>query len=216
MRQEWERLFMEMKEPREGTFQLTSGETVRTKFLDSGLEKYLHAKTEEFEAVVLPCDRVEMILILPRSGLSVAELERSLAAGPSVLDQGFKSELGSVSLPVFEIRSKFDLVAALKDMGVREVFSRLDGIFREEWNGTGKDTRPRAHVTEIRQDIDFAADKHGIRADAETIVGAIPAGIIVSPDAFHLSLDRPFVFLVRDHPTGALLFAGALMNPNRP
>jgi len=41
----------------------------------------------------------------------------------------------------------------------------------------------------------------------------IPAGLIMAPDSFHLVLNRPFVFLVRENATGALLFAGALMDP---
>jgi Transposase DDE domain/Serpin (serine protease inhibitor) len=39
-------------------------------------------------------------------------------------------------------------------------------------------------------------------------------GLISAPDAFTVDLDRPFVFLVRENATGALLFAGALMNPS--
>jgi len=30
---------------------------------------------------------------------------------------------------------------------------------------------------------------------------------------FHMTLDRPFLFLIRDRVTKALLFEGALMNP---
>ena len=71
----------------------------------------------------------------------------------------------------------------------------------------------QSRVTDIGQTIDFAADKHGIRADAETLIGAVPGGIIVSPDAFHMLLNRPFLFFVRENTTGALLFAGALMDP---
>ena len=32
-------------------------------------------------------------------------------------------------------------------------------------------------------------------------------------DTFHMRLDRPFVFFVRDSTTNALLFAGAVVDP---
>jgi serine protease inhibitor len=42
----------------------------------------------------------------------------------------------------------------------------------------------------------------------------IPLGLIMAPDSFHVVLNRPFVFLVRENATGALLFVGALMDPS--
>jgi len=35
----------------------------------------------------------------------------------------------------------------------------------------------------------------------------------MGPDPFHVLLDRPFLFFVRETTTNALLFAGALMDP---
>jgi len=90
-----------------------------------------------------------------------------------------------------------------------------------EWNNTRNPSDPydgtvpaaESRVTDFAQTVVFGADKHGIHADAETLVGAIPLGIMMGPDPFHVLLDRPFLFFVRETTTNALLFAGALMDP---
>jgi serine protease inhibitor len=70
----------------------------------------------------------------------------------------------------------------------------------------------QSRVTDLAQTIDFGADKHGLHADAETLIGAVPAGILMVPDTFHVFIDRPFLFFVRETTTNALIFAGALMD----
>jgi serine protease inhibitor len=121
-----------------------------------------------------------------------------------MLDKAMHASYGSVTLPIFEIKTTMQLAEALKGMGLEEIFQNLDGVFR----------MPKSKINDVGQTIDFAVDQHGIRASAETVIGAIPLGIIVDPHAFHMSLDRPFLFFVHDYPTNALLFAGVVMDPS--
>ena len=188
--------------PRDGEFQLTSGEMKTVQMLDSGIEKFLHANTESFEAIELPCGRSFMIAVLPQPGVKIQELEHILGANPDMLDKAMHASYGSVTLPIFEIKTTMQLAGALKGMGLDEIFQNLDGVFK----------MPQSKINDVGQTIDFAVDKHGIRANAETVIGTIPLGILVDPHAFRISLNRPFLFFVRDFPTNALLFAGAVMD----
>jgi serpin B len=218
LRQTWEELFM-MSEPQPGEFYPESGQIRTMQKLESGLEKLLHVQTDQFEAVALPCGRVQMVIVLPKTGVKIRELEQILAANPDALN-GMQASLGSVTFPIFEIRTSMHMEESLKAMGVSDIFQHLDGVtrlerFRRPYDPTqGLIETARSRVTDIGQTIDFAADKHGIHADAETLVGAIPLGILTAPDAFHMSLNRPFLFFVRENTTDALLFAGALMDPS--
>ena len=215
LRQTWEELFME-SDPHPGEFRTEEGQSLTAQRVDSVLEKLEYLKTDRFEAVALPCGRVSMIAVLPREGMKIRELEEILAAEPEALTS-MKPSLGSVTMPIFTISATMHLEATLKAMGVKDIFENLEGVVRRDmrFGPKGSFDVPVARVTDIGQTIDFTADKHGIHADAETVIGAIPGGLMMAQDSFHLTLNRPFVFLVRENATGALLFAGALMNPSR-
>jgi serine protease inhibitor len=214
LRQTWEELFME-SDPHPGEFRTEAGQNLTAQRVDSVLEKLEYLKTDRFEAVALPCGRVSMIAVLPREGMKIRELEETLADEPDVL-KSMKPSLGSVRMPIFTIRATMHLEGTLKAIGVKDIFENLEGVVRRDsrYGPKGTFDVTVAQVTDIGQTIYFTADKHGIHADAETVIGAIPLGLISAPDSFHVVLNRPFVFLVRENATGALLFAGALMDPS--
>jgi len=213
LRATWEELFME-SEPEPWAFHTESGKAVPIKAVQSGIEKLLYFKTDQIEAVALPCGRVDMVVVLPKPGMKISDLEQMLVANPEVLD-ALQPKLGVVHFPIFEIKASMHLEKALQAMGVTDIFEHLDGITArsEEDRHRPWDAGNSSRITDIGQKIDFAADKHGIHADAETLVGAIPLGILMADDVFRISLDRPFVFIVREHATGAMLFVGSLMEP---
>jgi hypothetical protein len=68
-----------MSAPRPATFQTQEGETKQLEVLDSEMESYPYAKTETFEAVVLPCNNGYMLAILPAPGRTIQDLERDSA-----------------------------------------------------------------------------------------------------------------------------------------
>ena len=57
-------------------------------------------------------------------------------------------------------------------------------------------------------------DEEGTEAAAAT---AVIIGVLSSfPDAVTLTVDRPFVFALRDTQTGAVLFLGRITDPSAP
>lgn len=61
------------------------------------------------------------------------------------------------------------------------------------------------HQTHIR------VDEEGTEAAAATVASAIEGGASDEPTVF--VADRPFLFVVRDTPTGAILFMARVSNP---
>jgi len=55
----------------------------------------------------------------------------------------------------------------------------------------------------------LGVDEHGGQAAAATGEG------ITTTSAYHFIIDRPFVFLLYDHVTGAILFLGRVVDPTR-
>jgi serpin B len=206
MRQTWEELFGESK-PEPGEFRLESGQTRTVLKVESNLRKFPHLKTDQLESVALPCGRVQMIVVLPAPKMTIQKLEELLVSHPDALSGMSTSRYGSVTFPPFEIKTTAHLENALMAMGITDIFQHLDGVT------SGMIPAAESRVTDLAQTIDFGADKHGIHADAETLIGAVPLGILSVEDPFQMSLDRPFVFFVRETTTNALLFAGAFMDP---
>jgi serine protease inhibitor len=218
MRQTWEELFRESR-PTPGEFRLQSGQTRTVLRIQSELRKLAHLKNEKLEAVALPCGRVLMIVVLPAPDMTIKELEQLLVAHPDALDGMSTSHYGSVTFPEFEIKTSVHLETPLKTMGISDIFQHLEGVTRRESFRNPRDysqgmiPAAQSRVTDLAQTIDFGADNHGIHADAETLIGAVPMGIIMAQDTFHMFINRPFLFFVRETTTKALLVAAALMDP---
>jgi serpin B len=63
----------------------------------------------------------------------------------------------------------------------------------------------------VRQAAMLIVDEKGTEAAAVTAVGVGPTSAPVVD--VHLVLDRPFLYLIRDRATGAILFMGRVGNP---
>jgi Serpin (serine protease inhibitor) len=187
-----------------GDFRTASGETRHVEMITSTLAGYAHATTDSFEAVVLPCQSAHMIVVLPGPGKDIHELERELAKSPNALDVAWKNEPGLITMPPFHIVSEHNLRPKLEEMGIVLPFRNLGNLIRI----------PKSHLADVAQSIDFQADREGIRASAETVTTAIYSGMM-GGQPFQMSLDRPFLFFVRDNNANALLFLGAVMDPGQ-
>jgi serine protease inhibitor len=200
----WRGNTFSMSQPHKGTFHPASGPEEAVEMLDSEVENYLYAKTSNYEAVALPCNIAYMIAVLPPEGKDIHELERQLAEQPEMLGVALKRQTGYVTMPTFRITFQSDLREPIEALGIKGVFEDLGEMIKI----------PKSNLGHIDQSVDIQVDKEGIRADAETIFGIVYGGIMTGRP-FHVELNRPFVFLIRDNTTNALLFMGAVMNPNQ-
>ncbi|MEW6366223.1 MAG: serpin family protein [Acidobacteriota bacterium] len=93
----------------------------------------------------------------------------------------------------------------LEEMNMREMFRDLVCMIRI----------PRSRLTDMAQIVDIRVTEAGILANAETLVGIVYGGMMTGEERFHLKLDRPFLFTIRDRLTGALMIIGAVMDPTQ-
>jgi serpin B len=189
-------------------FHVRSGEVVSTDFLKSELAAYSHAITDQFEAVELPGKEATILLVLPSPSSSVAEVSAALAKKPDLIEPLLSMSIGDVDLPPFHFTFAADLRSSMERMGIHRVFANQASLSPMA-PGLGGSLEGIAQKTEI------AVDEEGIRADSGMTISGIFGGIMASPpDPFHMSLDRPFLFFVRDNVTKALVFEGAVSNPS--
>jgi serpin B len=186
-----------------GDFVLRSAQRESVDMMRSEMGSYSHGQTDSFEAVILDTWSASLLVVVPKEVTDILELEDQVAKDPTAVDAVLKPELGDVELPKIKFQFEADLASPLQRMGVKRVFSDLDVV-----------NIPKSHLKQVAQKVDLEINEQGIRANAGMVVngvyGGVMGGMIVP---FHMRVNRPFLFFIRDHLTNSLLFLGAVMDP---
>jgi serpin B len=168
-----------------------------------GREERGYGKGAGFAAAELPYDgeQLSMVVIVPddldlfEAGLDAARLrEVTESLSPALLE---------LTLPKFRFDAPLGLKDHLEALGMKLAFtsdadfSRIDGA-------------PHLMIQDVLHKGFVAIDEHGTEAAAAT---AVIVGDTSAPEPATLVVDRPFVFLIRDRPTGAILFIGRVVDP---
>jgi serine protease inhibitor len=189
-------------------FTLQSGDVVQADFLKSDLEIYPHVSTDQFEAVLLPGSEASILLVLPGAGKDIGQLAAALGGDPNLVEPLLAEREGDVQLPPFHFSYETDLKDSLEKMGIHRIFNDPRTLLSMAAQREG------GVLGGVAQKAEITVDEDGIRADAGTIMRGAYGGILMPQGPFHMALNRPFLFVVRDSATRALLFIGIVMNPN--
>ena len=162
-----------------------------------------------FQMLELPYrgDTLSMLVILPRRHDAIHGLEQRLTA------EALRAWLALLShkkvhvyLPRFRMETSYVLKGTLSDMGMPAAF-RPGGL-------TGMSDAPQAaelYLSHIGHKAFVHVNEEGTEAAAATAVIMRATGAPPPPPVFRA--DRPFLFLIRDKQTGAVLFLGRVMRP---
>ncbi len=163
------------------------------------------AVTDEAVVVELPYagDSLSMQILMPKGDLAAFEATLTMERLDTLL-AGVTTEPTAIALPRFEMRVRSLLRQPLTTLGMGPAFGEADfsGITTE--TGLG--------ITEVVHEAWMRVDEAGTEAAAATAV-LMDAGATVEPDARAIAIDRPFLLLIRDRATGAILFDGRLSDP---
>lgn len=171
-------------------------------------ESLAYASGDGYQAVELPYlgGDVGMDVLVPDEG-QFAGFEASLDIGRlSAILSGLKPQQVDLKLPKFTIESSFSLPQTLAQMGMVDAFKPEVADF------SGMDGTHSLYISDVLHKAVVAVDENGTEAAAATAViaslASAPAGEIVQ-----LTVDRPFIFVIRDLPTNSILFVGRVVNP---
>ncbi len=191
----------------DGTFTTLDGEEVTVPMMSQdGPENYLYLDGEGYQVVELPYvgGEVAMLVILPDEGEFTAFEEGfSVAKYQEILD-GLSSQSIALRMPKFEFESEFSLADTLSNMGMPLPFSKA-----ADFSGMtgGKDL----YISDVFHKAFISVDEKGTEAAAATAVLMELTAMPASP--IELEIDQPFLFLIRDRGTGAVLFLGRVVDP---
>jgi len=202
----WLHPFDEKDTQQNGIFHLAEGTQVAVPMM-SQTEYFKYARGDGYQAVDLPYDGEElsMVVFLPESD-RFDEFETSLDAGrvEEIINNLSRSYL-HLTMPRFEYEFSLGLKKTLKAMGMNDAFDPLLADF------SGMDGTRGLSIGAVIHKAFVSVDEAGTEAAAATAVIMTTTGMPSAPT--ELTLDHPFIFLIRDMETGTLLFVGRVLNP---
>jgi serpin B len=157
-----------------------------------------------FTAAALPYAGgvASMVLVIPDAGTFDA-FESGLDAAALASILGAQTGSGAVSLPRFKFSTAASLGATLAAMGMPDAFNQATADF------SGIDGAHDLYISDVVHQANIAVDEKGTTAAAATAV-IIRDNAAIIP---FVIVNRPFLFFIRHEPTGALLFAGRVLDP---
>ena len=199
---EWGEKFPKGKTGNE-TFTSEKGGKGKVKMMKLDGKTFSYGENDLCQAVCLPYGNgnYAMTVLLPRNGHTVREVTASLIQDGDIRLWG-RAEV-DLWLPRFETKYHIKLNDILCNLGMPRSFdpSRADFLAMCD---------KASHVDFVQQDAAIKVDEEGTEAAAVTVIGmeltaAFPHE---TPPKVVFHADHPFLYLITETSTGAVLFAG--------
>jgi serpin B len=201
----WEHPFNE-KMTADGSFYLLDGGQVTVPMMKQ-TESFGYTEGEGYQAVELPYDgnELSMVILLPEAGQFEAFEEGLQSQQVSDIISGLQSTEVALTVPKFEFDSDFSLKDTLAEMGMPIAFSGGADF-------SGMTGNPELAISEVLHKAFVSVDEAGTEAAAATAV-IMRLTAVPGESSVNVTIDHPFIFLIRDIETGAILFVGRVLNP---
>jgi serpin B len=187
-------------------FHLLDGTDVTVKMMNQGTFMPYY-QGDGFQAVELPYagDTAAMDIFVPDEG-NFDPFESSLNSELfNETINGLQPTSMMLSLPKFTFESQFNLSDTLKSMGMVDAFEPDNADF------SGMTAQNDLFISDVIHKAFVAVDEEGTEAAAAIAVIVDVTSAMMSD--ITLTIDRPFVFIICDKPSGQILFIGRVLNP---
>jgi len=166
-------------------------------------EHFPYTEGMNYQAIELPYtgDALSMVIFLPREGMfEDFEAHLSIERLDAILAQ-LCSEKVQLRMPRFELTSEFSLGETLAQLGMPDAFTGAADF-------SGMDGTRDLFIGHVAHKAYVSVNEEGTEAAAATGVS-----MTLSMPAM-MTIDHPFIFLIRDIETGTILFIGRVMDPS--
>jgi len=194
---------------RNAPFHLLDGSKTQVEMMGKTINGIPYTKGNGFQAIELAYqgDTATMEIIVPDEGNFVAfEAELDSAKLNEILTQ-MQSTSVELGLPKFNFTSEFKLSDQLSQLGMPNAFDEN----RADFSGMtgGRDV----YIDNVIHKAFVTVDEKGTEAAAATAVVIAPTSI-EPVETITLIINRPFIFVIRDKPSGQILFIGRVLDPS--
>ena len=166
--------------------------------------KFAYSENDIFQAVSIPygSGSYSMTAFLPKAGHKVSEVVSDLkSTGWDTFRGGMQSCDVTLWRPKFETKFSVQLADILSAMGMPDAFD----IVKADFSALSK--RP-LYLLFVKQDAIIKVDEEGTEAAAVSIAAYVEKAIKPEVPPVVFKADHPFLYLITESSTGAILFAG--------
>ncbi len=180
------------------------GMTVPTMHLTAPLA---YLRGDGYQAVLLPYRDIglTMAVVLPDGPLAALR-PKAAAVGLGGLLAGTARHQVTLALPRFRLEAAFNLIPALRRLGVTEAFT-------DDADFSGITAAEPLRIGAVVHKAYIDVDERGTEAAAATGVSITARAAFEPPPPVTMVVDRPFLFAILDSATSAPVFLGQVSHP---
>ena len=191
------------QDTRDGTFHAVGGDkTVKMMNMHGELR---YQETADFQAVDLPYghELFSMTVFLPKGDKGVDDIIAMLTdQNWAAWMAGFAEQEVDLALPRFELEYEKKLNDVLKALGMQDAFDPLAADF------SGIKPDHDMWISEVKHKTYVKVNEEGTEAAAVTSVTVVDTA--AGP---FMNVDRPFLFVIHDRNSQAMMFMGKIVDP---
>ena len=159
--------------------------------------------------------QLQFVAIMPNEELSnyiskVSAEDINKVINKSTNASELKNEL-EISIPRFSTDYEVNLNDDLKKLGINDAFSETTADFSRMTSMTNDNNR--LHVDQVlhKTNIDFT--ENGTKAASTTVIVMLDRAMMMEEKVEKISINKPFLYLIRDKKTGEIWFIGTIYEP---
>ena len=191
---------------RDRPFTLITGESIAVPTMQEDKKWFMYGEYEDVQVLEMPyvsgdSGDFSMVIFLPRATDGIIRFEDSFdVAQYETLMNSLQNTNVEVFIPKFRIEQEIDL-ADISESGFWDHF---------DFSGMIDGSETLLNNIRVTQKISIGIDEHGTEIALLGQIGYLCLGD--EPPRF--IVDHPFLFMIREMQTGAILFIGRVMNPS--
>ena len=197
-------------ETKDAAFHQSKGKTIDVPMMFQK-HKFGYAAAEGVQVLELPYTRhhLSMVILLPTERDGLEKLEKGLTAeNVQKWCESLRPHEVQTYLPKFKMSSEFTMGKVLSAMGMASAFGGAADF-------TGISTAEQFNISEVIHKAFVEVGEEGTEAAAATgiVIRALSIQVPDKKEPIVFRADHPFVFMIKDNRTNAILFLGRVVNP---
>ena len=204
-------------------FHLLDGKTsVGVPFMIETSRREYYGSFEDFKVVRLFCrqnvgnslkKQFCMDIILPHKRDGLQDVIEKFNSNPKMLQEDFKlhrKRVDELWIPKWKFSYELDVTELVTNLGLTLPFSLRDADFTEMIDSPNDGDR--FYMRNIFQKSIIDVNEEGAEAAAVTCAGVVSCAMPPS-ELITFVADHPFLFMIKETVSGAVIFTGAVLNP---